>query len=125
MSNTFLYVIVIIVLLYILNRRKRCKSDGFGRTKDTEIIAVYWFHRPGCPHCDNMKDDWTKLTKIGLPAKYKLIAVDTSVAKNKELADKHGVSGVPHITKIGHDGYIKVYNGDRSVSHMKHWILNE
>ena len=132
MSKTVVYVVVILVLLYALNASgssrsswSTCGGYRYERMSDVGDITVMWFFRPGCPHCDNMEDDWVKLKQSGLPGKYKFVEVDTTLDKNKSLASEYGVSGVPHIVKSLSNGYYKVYNGDISVQHMKNWILGE
>lgn len=132
MSKTVVCVVVILVFLYALNTsgssrssRSTCGGYRYERMSYDGDITVMWFFRPGCPHCDNMEDEWGKLKRSGLPSKYKFVEVDTTLDKNKLLASEYGVSGVPHIIKSLSNGYYKVYNGDRSVSHMKNWILGK
>mgnify|MGYP006139433883 CR=1 FL=1 len=97
----------------------------YERMTDDGDITIMLFFRPGCPHCDNMQDDWGKLKQSGLPSNYKFVDVDTTLDKNKSLASEYGVSGVPHIVKSLSNGYYKVYSGNRSVQPMKNWILNK
>ena len=125
MSKTIVCVVVIIGLLYLLNAPESSWSK-YGKSSKmlgNGDITIMWFYRPGCPHCDNIENDWIKLTQSNLPKKYKLVSVDTTLTKNKLLASKYGVNGVPHIVKSLSNGYYKVYNGNRSLKHMRKWIL--
>ena len=106
-------ILIIILLLYVIFAPDT--SEYF-----TDKQTVYWFHRPGCPHCDNMKGAWGKLTGV-VSSKYELKAINTSLPKNAALSKKYGVSGVPHVVKTGANGHT-VYKGDRSVADMKQWI---
>jgi thioredoxin-like negative regulator of GroEL len=87
----------------------------------TDGDMVYWFYRPGCPHCDNMKDEWAKMKK-SLPSKYNVVDVNTSLAKNQKLAKQYNVQGVPHIVKVNSAGQ-SVYKGQRTASAMKQWVM--
>lgn len=102
-------IVIILLLIHIYN------------TNDSTKILVYWFYIPGCPHCDNMKNNWFTMKKK-LPPKYKLIEIDTSLKKNESLATEFNVNGVPHIVKINPDNTKSVYNGDRTVDNMIMWI---
>lgn len=85
---------------------------------------VYLFHRPGCPHCENMKPAWNKLKKK-MASEYELIDINTALSQNEHLAKKYGVKGVPHIVKVFSRGDYVVYSGDRSFAHMKKWIISK
>lgn len=113
------YIVVILILInYLIGSKSSC-CEGMSDNK----ITAYWFHRPGCPHCDRMESAWGKLSPL-LPANYSAVAVNTTKSSNKALASKYNVSGVPHIIKVDAKGkLISTYNGDRSTSDMKKWIL--
>lgn len=98
--------------------RYRNNREGFSHNN----IKVYWFHRPGCPHCDNMKNDWYNID--GLPDNYHLISIDTSKPENAQLAAQYKVNGVPHIVLVNEANNVYVYKGDRSTDDMTKWILN-
>jgi glutaredoxin len=84
--------------------------------------TVYWFHRPGCPHCVNMKGAWESLVRQ-IP-KHNLVSVNTALPQNKALSNKYGVNGVPHIVKVDAHGNQSVYKGNRTTADMKNWVLN-
>ena len=114
------HVIIILILLYIIYGFNQLEPFVDNNSKQ---IIVYWFHRPGCPHCDNMKHAWQMLKKE-LPPKYLLKDINTSLPRNNELADKYKVEGIPHIVKVKGSKYV-VYSGDRSTSDMKKWVIEE
>ena len=107
-------ILIILLLLYVIY-----PTSNFDRFSSKKTI--YWFHRPGCPHCDNMKNDWNQLSGV-VSKKYKLKAINTSIPKNAKLGKKYGVKGVPHIVKTNGGSKYEVYNGNRSVIDMKQWI---
>ena len=115
--NQVIKILVIIFLVYIIY--PPYKTEKF-KNKTT----VYWFHRPGCPHCENMKNEWNRLTRV-VSKKYRLKAINTSIPQNAKLARKYGVQGVPHIIKTKGGSTYDVYDGDRSVMDMKKWIENK
>jgi protein-disulfide isomerase len=131
MIDTILYAVIIIVIIQIFlelsapyNKPSLNKQiQNIAPAVDNKIV-VYWFFRHGCPHCDNMVGSWNELKKSNLPSNYTLIEVDTALDKNNKLCEQYGVSGVPHIVKSMSNGYYKVYSGNRSLDHMKNWILN-
>ena len=82
--------------------------------------AVYWFYKPGCPHCDNMKGEIAKVQK-DLPNYFKFYVVNTAESKNKKLSDEFNVTGVPHLVKVK-DEKKYVYNGKRNASDIMKWI---
>ncbi len=128
MILTVVYLIVIWLLLNQLNgsaSKSKSKSKcGCDEGMSGGRVTVFWFHKPGCPHCVNMAADWRALTRAGLPNKYIFTPVDTSKAANQKLAAKFGVQGVPHIVKAdSKDNILSIYKGDRSVADMKKWVL--
>jgi thiol-disulfide isomerase/thioredoxin len=119
MCKQLLFVIIIIVIILNCNSIKELFTSPNHTT-------VYWFYRPGCPYCDDMKDAWGKLENIlNRNPKYKLHAINVSQAKNEKLANKYGVQGVPHIVKVQPNGRTSVYDGERSTSDMRKWILKK
>lgn len=130
MIDIILYAVIIIVIIQIFLELSAPYKNSISPqiqnitpAADNKII-VYWFFRHGCPHCDNMTSAWNELKKSNLPSNYSLIEVDTKIEKNNKLCSQYGVNGVPHIVKSMTNGYYKVYSGDRSLSDMKNWILN-
>ena len=114
------YIIAIVLLWMIFTYYNRC-SEGYENKNKT---VIYWFHRPKCPYCEQMKDEWTSLTKSGLPDnKYKLIAVNTADSSNNTVAADFGIESVPHIVKVLPDGSRAVYSGNRTAADMKKWAL--
>lgn len=110
------HIIIILILLYIIFEFNQL--EPFVNKKNKTI--VYWFYRPGCPHCDNMKHAWQML-KHEVSPKYILKEINTSLPRNQHLANKYDVEGVPHIVKVNYKGHV-VYSGDRSTEDMKKWI---
>lgn len=110
---------ILIILLLIYAIYPPDKTERF-KNKTT----VYWFHRPGCPHCENMKNEWNQLTRV-VSKKYKMKAINTSIPRNAKLAKKYGVQGVPHIVKTKGGSKYNVYQGNRSVVDMKTWVEND
>jgi thioredoxin-related protein len=93
------------------------KTDGMSNGS-----TIYWFHRPGCPHCENMKGAWKSLEQQ-MP-NHNLVSVNTALPQNQALSAKYGVKGVPHIVKVDSSGNQSVYKGARTTADMKKWVLN-
>lgn len=124
MFLAFAYVIVIWLLLNYL-KNSRISSGSCSGKSTAGKTTIYWFHRPKCPHCVNMKTAWENLDTVGIPDKYVLTAVNVSDESNQQLAAKYEVNGVPHIIKVDSDGKVlSTYKGNRSTSDMKQWILS-
>ena len=85
-------------------------------------LVVYWFHRPGCPHCDNMKSDWESVEKQMAGSSITLKRIDTSKPQHKKLAKNFGVDGVPQIIKVTPNGMRAEYDGDRTSDNIIEWI---
>jgi thiol-disulfide isomerase/thioredoxin len=93
-------------------------------TTNTQL-TVYWFYRPGCPHCDNMKKAWEKSVRHLSMKPISMKGIDTSISTNDELASNFGVSGVPHLVKVLTDGSRHVYTGDRSSDSIIAWVTED
>jgi thiol-disulfide isomerase/thioredoxin len=106
---------------YFLIKFKKTVWEWLGKEAFSGNTTVYWFYRPGCPHCDNMKGEWSKMKK-SLPSKYNVIDVNTSLPENQKLSQQYNVQGVPHIVKVSASGQ-SVYNGKRTASEMKQWVM--
>lgn len=90
----------------------------------SQHTIIYWFHRPSCPHCENMKDEWEKLEKMMVnKKKYKVYAINTTESKNEALVNKYKVQGVPYIVKVSPNNKTEVYKGNRIASDMFAWVL--
>ena len=118
MDNIVLYIIIIVLILYIIN--SEYNTDRYSDMSKNGVL-VYWFHRPGCPHCDNMKGEWEKVEATKLPSKYKLMAVNTALKKNSKLSEDFGIEGVPQIIKVVNNKRI-VYKGNRTAPEILKWI---
>ena len=85
-------------------------------------LIVYWFHRPGCGHCDKMEPEWAKAEKLMAGSSATLKRIDTSKPANKELANNFEIDGVPQVIKISPNGARVKYDGDRTADDMVTWI---
>lgn len=57
--------------------------------------AVLKFYRPGCPHCETIKNDYARIAqKIPTVA---FLAINTAQPANRPVFPKWGVRGVPMI----------------------------
>ena len=117
------YIIAIVVILILYNYYDTGRFEGY---KNLNKTVIYWFHRPSCPHCVKMEGEWNKLTKSGLSdTTFELIDVNTADEKNNVLAADYGVESVPHIVKVLPNGKREVYNGSRTATAMKEWVLKK
>jgi hypothetical protein len=83
-----------------------------------------WFYRPGCPHCDNMKNEWITLMSSISPNNITFKSIDVSLPENKKIVTDYAVYGVPRIIKHSSRG-IDIYNGARTASAMKAWLMRD
>ena len=116
-------IITSVIIWAIATKTNWLTGSAMCIEKFSDNNIVYWFHRPGCPHCDNMKGEWGKM-KRSLSSKYKIIDVDTTLPQNTQLANRYRVNGVPHIVKVSSSGGQSVYNGNRTADAMKQWVIN-
>lgn len=107
MSNLTLFVVSLIVVLLIL-LVYRWKITG-----KVTPHSVLLFYRDGCPHCEVFKPEWAHVEQALKDRAKKFNTMDPKVSN---LASKYGVSGVPTIVLVGHDGGYETYFGSRTAA---------
>lgn len=86
--------------------------------------TVYWFNRDTCPHCVNMKYEWTKFELRCWGSMLKPVRIDITDPANKEIVDIFNIQSVPAIIKIEPDTVVK-YKGDRTWDEIYKWASTE
>ncbi len=103
------YAIVLIALLVVF-WLLWYKPLGQSESNKVQANHVMLFYRDGCPWCEVFKPEWSKIEKsLGAKAK----KYNTNDPKNKDLADKYKVSGVPSIILVDKSGAYENYVGSR------------
>lgn len=84
---------------------------------------VILFYRPSCGACQRFKTNgWKEFSeKNHFSLNVKLYEYDTSLEKNKKLAELHKVTAVPHVIKIKSDNCVSEYGGDRTADSLNIW----
>jgi thioredoxin-related protein len=124
-SASFVMILTVVYLIIIWILVKHLADTSSSEYMKSGPTTIYWFYRPGCPHCDNMKEEWSALASSDLPSNYILTPMDTSQPSNQPLAKKYNVRGVPHIIKVNAGGNIvSEYKGPRTMQAMKQWIIS-
>uniref|UniRef100_A0A6C0I0N9 Thioredoxin domain-containing protein n=2 Tax=viral metagenome TaxID=1070528 RepID=A0A6C0I0N9_9ZZZZ len=92
------------------------------------MITVGKIYNNGCGHCTSMAHDWEKMKDM--VGEVKIVEFETT--KNKKELEKFEkdnpalkYSGVPTIFKIGGNGKIEYYNGERKAEQMANWVLGK
>ena len=102
-------IIIIICLAALMFFICKSKSKFETTTESTSTIpeittdSVIIFYAPWCGHCTKSKPAFEKAVELGQGT---IIMIDAT--ENKELAEKHGVTGFPTIIKNG-----EIYSGAR------------
>jgi hypothetical protein len=111
MENFKLYatIIVLIVLVYYLFNSKN-------------TIKVYWFHRPGCTHCDNMESEWEGVERILQGSCIETKRINTGESKYASVKKNFNIDTVPQIIKIKPNGMRYKYEGKRTTDDIVAWI---
>jgi glutaredoxin len=105
-------VFLICVVVYLYSNQDN-KQDG---------LKVYWFHRPGCPHCDNMESAWSGVEGHTWGPNIQVKRVDTSKPEHSKLSTNFNITGVPQIIKVRSDGMRYIYEGKRTTKKIIDWI---
>lgn len=102
------YAIVLIALLVIF---WLLWYEPLGKSENkVQAHHVILFYRDGCPWCEVFKPEWAKIEKsLGTKAK----KYNTNDPKNKDLANKYKVFGVPSIILVDKSGAHENYVGSR------------
>lgn len=113
--NDFKYHILIVVLLVII----------YHLNNKQHRLVVYWFHKPGCPHCDVMEEEWAKVEGHMWQSGIVVKRVDTSKPEHSKVAKNFNITTVPLIVKIKPNGMRYKYEGKRKAPDMINWIAEE
>lgn len=97
-------LILIILIIYLLYRYAR---------KNKKIVIV-WFYRPDCGYCTEMEDEWDNFT-YNVPSNVYVKKIN--INKNRAIANKFNVSGVPYIIKITNKK-ITEFKGERTSDNL-------
>lgn len=128
----FIKIIIIVLLFFMVTAKEQFKiKDPYNqktiygnRSASKNRKKIYWFHKPSCPHCVKMEDNWNNLVKL-YRKDYDFVSVDTS-RENPESIFIPYVNGVPTILLINgslnKSSKIHKYNGSRTTEDMLKWI---
>jgi|SaaInlV_165m_DNA_1040744.scaffolds.fasta_scaffold36089_3 thiol-disulfide isomerase/thioredoxin len=108
-------VILLCVIYYLYNNNKPVKQS----------LKVYWFYKPGCPHCDEMKEEWVAVEKKLSGSLIDVIKINTSDSKYDSFKKNFKVSTVPQITKVKPNGLRYNFNGKRKAEDIVGWIYGD
>ena len=107
----YLVIVVLIALVYYLFNNK-------------SNLKVYWFHRPGCPHCDNMEDEWAGV-ETKLQGSIETKRIDISDPKYAIIKKNFNIETVPQIIKIKSNGLRINYEGARKTKDILEWVYED
>lgn len=108
-NKLYIVIVILISLTYYLHNSK-------------SPLKVYWFHRPGCPHCDNMEDEWSGVEKSLQSSCIRVKRINTEEPKNAALKKNFNIDSVPQIIKIKSNGMRYKYEGERKTKNILEWI---
>lgn len=87
--------------------------------------SIIKFYMNGCPHCENIKNDWNNLgSKINdeYPKKIGIFEVEVNEYPEKILYD---INGVPEIIKVDNNGNeIERFEQERNLDNFLNFIKN-
>ena len=104
--------VLIIIIFFICSSSSKFGSDSISIAPTISNDSVLIFYAPWCGHCKNSMDEFKKAAAEG---KGKIILIDTTDNSNKDIVEKHGVTGFPTIMKT--DG--TKYTGERTADEIK------
>ena len=87
-------------------------------------IQVLWFYRDDCSYCNKMEDEWSKFessSRFSLFPRISTKKININDETNQNLSNNYEIQGVPHIVKLGADGYRDVYSGERTAAALTKW----
>ena len=91
--------------------------EGFGTPS-----KFIFFHMNGCPHCENMMDDWDNFSSSNTTS---IKTEKIEKKENPELIKKYDIKGFPSLLLIDENGEkIKEYNGDRTADDFQNFVNN-
>jgi thiol-disulfide isomerase/thioredoxin len=116
--NTLLAIVAVVVVgllgWWAYKQMFGSSEETFQTMTDSETV-LRMFYVDWCPHCQDAKPEFEKLTKLteinGKPIKIEMVNGE----ENAELAKQFNVTGYPTII-LSHAGKNNVYEGERTES---------
>jgi len=105
----YLFIIVLLVIIYNL------------WTQSNETCKIYWFHKPGCPACKSMANEWKLVEDALRSSSIKTMRIDISNPKYNKMTINFNIESVPCIVKVFPEGTRCVYTGDRKCNNIVEW----
>lgn len=129
--SMYKYVIIIILIMlictmnsenngYQLKIMKQIPTDNY----ESPEVTLYWFHRPSCPYCVEMKDAWRGVENHLTNTNIKTEKIDIGKSDNIRhamLKNQYNVQSVPTIIKEYADGTHDKYDGARTTKDIIAW----
>ncbi len=81
---------------------------------------VYLFYRDSCPHCIELKPEWSKFEIISLFSPIRTSRIDVANPDNSTFVEQYGINKIPTILKLGENGPV-VYDGARDSNNICNW----
>jgi glutaredoxin len=85
-------------------------------------ITIYWFMKPECKFCIEMKPEWNKVENKLCASGIIYKTIDITDSKHKYLKDNFEFKTVPYIVKINNNGTREVFDGERKCDDIIGWI---
>jgi len=85
-------------------------------------IKVYRFHRPSCPYCVNSQAEWDKFQFYSMFSTTQTININLNEPQGEQLARQFGVKTVPTVIGVTADGYMEMYEGERTANGYQQWV---
>lgn len=83
---------------------------------------IYLFYRDTCPHCVDLKPEWSKFEYISLLGNIRTVRIDISDPRNADIVSEYQIKTVPTIVKNGVNGPDK-FDGERTSASIYKWAL--
>lgn len=110
-----LLVIVLYGIKYLLKQFNIAVLDshyleGFMNKTINQKTFVF-FKMNGCPHCEDMQEEWNKFVKS---KRSKVPTMELEASANSDLAKKYGVQGFPTLIMVDADKVLATFEGERN-----------
>ena len=129
----YVMIIILIMIICIMNaedKRYQLKiieqipTDQY-ESPQSPKVKLYWFHRPSCPYCVEMKDAWrdveNHLTSTNIKSEKIDIGKLSDNMRHAMFKKHYNVQTVPAIIKEYADGTYDKYDGARTTKDIISW----